>query len=399
MPPPRPHPLTRSGAAEWADRLLDGLWDRGVTPKPPLDPEFLWEKGADGFEPEHALSVRASEDAADFRERLEVLCASLRDEAGLNALGHTMAYGQITAAIRKRHALGRLWLEQPSIAETPLAPPIIVVGQMRAGTTRMHRLLAADPRHAGTRFCNAFDPVPPRPPFTDARPLKAVFALAVARTLNPWLDTLHPFGTTRPDEEIHWLSHALNPCAYEAQWRIPAYVAFSEARDAAPVYREFARILRTDAAVMGNAALPRVLKCPQFCEDLPALLGLFPEARLVVTHRDTGEVLESAVSMAAAQMAPQSDSLDLGAIRNEWSRKIALRESRMEQALAAWDGPVSHVAFAELNAGWEGEIARVYRELGLALTDETLAAMRKEQRRGAKGQHRGHRKQIEGFGA
>src|SRR5690606_22138277 len=116
----------------------------------------------------------------------------LQDEAQLNNLGLVLAYGQLITAIRTRHALGRLWRENPGIEQTPIAPPIIVVGQMRAGTTRLHRLLAADPAHCGTPLYRALDPVRPR---VDLRPVKTVAGLALARRINPWIDTLHPFGT------------------------------------------------------------------------------------------------------------------------------------------------------------------------------------------------------------
>jgi hypothetical protein len=394
MAQPRPHPLARSGTAEWADRTVAALWQRGLTDKPPLDPDFLWAKGSAGFSAADEHSIRSAEDVADFRERLAMLCRSLNEEARLNALGHTMAYGQLTAAIRKRHALGRLWREQPDLAETPIAPPIVVVGQMRAGTTRMHRLLAADPAHAGTLFCNSHDPVPRRP---DPRPLRSAIGLSIARRINPWLDTLHPFGATRVDEELGWLAGALDACAYEAQYRIPGFVAFSEARGAGPVYREFARVLRTDAATMGNAHRPRVLKCPQFAEDLPELLAAFPDARLVATHRDQAEVLASTVSMVASQMAFQTDHACVAAIDAEWRRKLAFREARVAAALERFAGPLCHVGFEALAADWRGEIARVYAALGLELTREALSLMAKEQERSKGDRHHDHARQLARF--
>ncbi|MFA9201782.1 MAG: sulfotransferase, partial [Cypionkella sp.] len=372
MPPPRPHPLAVSRAARLAGRAIDAIWRSGLSPKPPLDPEYLWRIGSRGYGEADERGGRGEAEVADFRLRLERLCESLDGEARLNPLGHTMAYGQLTAAIRKRHALGRLWRERPALAETAIAAPIIVVGQMRSGTTRVHRLLAADPALAGTRFANSFDPLPARP---DWRPLKAALALAIARRINPWLDTLHPFGATRPDEEIGWLSAALSPCAFEAQWRIPSFVGWSEACDPAPVYREFARILRTDAATSGNAERPRVLKCPQFAEDLAAVLGQFPGARVVVARRETGAVLDSAVSLVAGQSAFQSDTRDLGAIRSEWRRKLALREARMAEALGGHRSQVAIVGFDALNADWRAAMRGVYRELGLPLGGPALAAM------------------------
>lgn len=381
MAPPRLHPLAVSRTARLANRAIEWIWQNGLDEKPRLEPDYLWRIGSRGFGPEDEAGGRQPEDIADFRERLDRLCASLQEEARLNALGHTLAYGQLTAAIRKRHALGRLWRKRPELARTPIAPPIVVVGQMRSGTTRLHRLLAADPAHAGTRFCDAFDPLPNRP---DWRPLKAAGALWIARRINPWLDGLHPFGATRPDEEIHWLSAALSPTAYEAQWRIPSYVRWSEARDAAPVYHEFARILRTDAATRGNNDRPRVLKCPQFSEDLSTMLAEFPGARLVLTERDIEAVLASGVSLISSQSAFQSDQRSLAAVETEWKRKLALRAARIEAA--APDGP-PRVSFQEIGADWRGTIARIYRQLGLELTEAALAAMEAEQGIAARDPH------------
>ncbi|WP_369027115.1 sulfotransferase [Qipengyuania sp. RANM35] len=392
--PPRPHPFARSKAAVWAGRAVEAIWDRGLTEKPPLEPDYLWSIGAKGFNKSDEVSLRSDAEVADFRERLERLCQALRAEAQLNPLGHTMAYGQLTSAIRKRHAMGRFWAEAPELASAEIAPPIIVVGQMRAGTTRVHRLLAADPRNCGTRFCNSHDPVPRTP---DLRPLKSTLGLAIARKINPWLDMLHPFGATRVDEEIGWLSGALDACAFEAQWRIPSYVAFSEARDAGAVYAEFARILRTDAAIMGDGGRPRVLKCPQFAEDLPALLHRFPDARVVVTRRCGDAVLRSSVSMVASQMAFQTDHADLDALEAEWRRKLALREERMSAALAGFGGPVAHVDFDQLGADWRAAMRHLHMDLGLDLPEASLDAMALEHERSASDPHHAHRSQIESF--
>ncbi len=392
--PPRPHALARSRTAEVTGRLVEGIWDKGLQRRPALEPESLWQVGARRYDAKDEIFARGEAEVADFRERLSELTWSLREEARLNALGHVMAYGQLTGAIRKRHALGRMWRRNPGIWKTPIAAPIIVVGQMRSGTTRMHRLLAADPAHAGTRFCNSMDPVRP---LLDYRPLKSRVGLALARRFNPWLDTLHPFGATRADEELPWLSQSLGACAFEAQYRIPAFVAFSEARDAQAIYREFSRVLRSDAAMMRNAALPRVLKCPQYAEDLAALLAQFPDARVVVTRRASEEVLASTVSLVASQMAFQSDLVDLGEMENEWRRKLGLREQRMAAALKAFSGPVVEVEYERLGEDWQGEIARVYHTLRIDLTREAMAAMLIEQGRADRSQHRSHAQSYGAF--
>jgi hypothetical protein len=376
--PPRLHPLARSPHVARVCGWLEGAWAKGIAVRPSLDPDVLWSKALRDIAAEGERGPRSLSDMADFRLRLEVLAESLEAEARLNPLGLTIAHGQLVRVIRQRLQLGTLWRARPELVDHPLAPPIIVVGQMRSGTTRLHRLLAADPAHAATRFCDSWLPVPRRP---DTRRAWSALSLLAARTLDPWLDTIHPFGTTRADEELGWLACAFDHCAYEAQWRIPAFSAFSEDRDPAPVYREFSRILRTDAHFHANAHRPRVLKVPQFAEDLPALLEQFPDARVVRTQRDDADIARSSASLMANQMTIQSDAVDLAWIEAEVARKIALRQARMDAAIARFSGPLAQVDFAALDGDWEAEIARVYAELGLLLTPAARATMRTEQRR------------------
>ncbi len=395
-PPLRPHPLARSERVERVSGLLEKAWAKGWMPEPTLDPEELWSLAAKGHDPASERGGRGCEDVADFRLRLERLTKAARSEADLNPMGRTMAHGQLVRVIKQRLALGRLWQRTPAALETKLAAPTIIIGHMRSGTTRIHKLLASDPAHAHTRYCDAFHPVPARP---DLRRAKAAAEIALLGWLNPWLQSIHPLESTGPEEELGWLGAALNHSIYETQWRIPSYSAFSEAREAGPVYREFARLLRTDAWHRGNADKPRVLKVPVFSENLPELLAQFPDARLILARRDPAEVLESSVSLAANQMAVQSDSCSIEEIRAFWRRKLALRETRRSAALAAWRGPLAEIDFAAMNEDWEREIARAYRELGLALSDAALTAMRAIMAASGTGEHRSHAHQLRNFAA
>lgn len=373
---------------------LDSAWEKGRLDRPPLDPETLWQRGSKGFSAEDEFTGRSEEDTADFRLRLEKLCDAVREEAKLNPLGQCMAYGQLVRAIRHRFDLGKLWRKQPELLATQIAPPILVVGQMRSGTTRIHRLLAADPAHSATRFCDSWHPVPST---IDMRPLWGSAQLYFARKVDPWIDALHPFGAARADEELGWLAATLDHCAYEAQWHIPSYVAWSEARDPAPVYREYARILRTDAANRGNASRPRVMKVPQFAEDLATLLETFPDARVVLAEREDEDVIASSASLVANQMTLQCDHVDLDWIEGEWARKIALRHDRTGAALREFEGRIALADFAALGDDWQAEIARIYEALGLSLSEKALAEMSREQARSKKGSHTAHGEQLKRF--
>jgi hypothetical protein len=303
----RYHPLDRSQNVEHACGLLEKAWRAGIANRPSLEPATLWAKASRRLSVDGEHFGRSQAEVADFRLRLEKLSAVLQSEARLNALGLTLAHGQLVRAIRQRLRLGLYWQRLPHVLTTDVAPPIFVIGHMRGGTTRVHRLLAADPAFAFTRFCDSWNPVPEWP---DRRRLRTAVGLAAARAADPWLDSIHPFGAARADGELGWLACALHPAAYEAQWHIPSFAAFSEERDATPIYREFVRLFRTDAFVRGNAARPRVMKVPCFAEDLATLFKLFPDARLVVARRDAEDVLASTVSLIANPVGQGRSRLD-----------------------------------------------------------------------------------------
>ena len=393
--PPRPGPFATSPNVARANRWLKRAWATGLARRPSLHSEALWRR-ATGHLPRDAQGWgRSADDVMDFAERLERLLTALRDEAELTALGRTMAHGQLVGILRNRLRLGAIWRERPDLLDTRLAPPLLVLGQMRSGTTRLHRLLAADPHFAATRFCDSWTPVPQRP---DWRPLKSRAAIAIGRRLNPWLDAIHPIGVTEADEELGWLSAGLHHAGFECQWRIPSYVAWSEARDPLPVYREFQRIWQTDAAHHGNAGRTRVMKVPQFGEDLPTLVDLWPGAKIVTIVRDAARVVASSASLAANQMAIQSDAQGAFALGREWRRKVALRETRTELGLAAHEGASCEISYAEMRADWHAAIARIYRELDLALSAQATAAMAARVATEERSPHHGHRYDPAWFG-
>ncbi|MCZ8136128.1 MAG: sulfotransferase [Porphyrobacter sp.] len=397
MAPVRTHPLARGALAQRTSDFLGRAWDKGWLPPPDLDPQALWTFAAKPFGAQAEAAEhggRSPEDVADFRERFTRIIAAVEAEADLNPLGRTMAWGQLSRLVKNRLALGALWDAQSALLDTYLAPPIIVIGHMRSGTTRIHKLLAADPAFSHTRYCDAYHPVPSR---LGLNRLASAFELAMLGLLNPWMQSIHPMAPTAVEEELAWISAALHHSIYESQWHIPSYSAWSEARDPAPIYRELKRILQTDATTRDLADKPRVMKVPAFAEDLDTILALFPDARLVLAEREHEAVLRSAVSLAANQMAVQSDACDLATIEARWRHKIALRDARIAAALEGWQGPVARASFDELNADWEGAIGRVYADLGLTLTPQALAAMRRTMAASEGGHHHAHREQLARF--
>ena len=304
-----------------------------------------------------------------------------------------MAHGQIVMLLRSRIRARKLWRRHPEILDRPLGAPVIVLGQMRSGTTRVQRLLACDPRFAHTRLYESLFPIPRR-----GRRLLAGALGTILNRFNPAIGRIHPSAAGAPEEEFGLYSLSFAGALFEAQWRVPGFGRWWEQADKAPLYREFAALLRTLAWARGDPpGKPLILKVPQFMQDLPALLDVFPDARLIRLHRDPAAIVASSASLVWNQMRIQSDRADKAWIGREWLRKTHLRERVAVETLAARPHvPRLDVAYDAMNRDWRAEIARVYDFLGFELTPELQRRMANY----VAGAHRhlGHRYSLAEFG-
>lgn len=363
-------------------RVLDGAWRAGALSRPRL----------------RDLRGRAAQlDDGPWQRALDCLIDSLENEAGLNAVGLTFAYVQIARLIEQRRRAERLWRERPEIAAVPIAAPIVVLGHMRSGTTRLQRLLGCDARLNHTRFFEVTTPLPRAP---DWRVLESWAQLRLVGFLNPEIDTVHPTSARSVEEVFGLLAFSFYGAQFEAQWRVPAFARWWEGQDRGWVYRELRQLLQTIAWRRGaDAAAPWVLKAPQFMEDLEPLLAAFPDARLVCMHRDASEIVPSAASLVCHQMQVQSDAVDRRWIGAEWLRKTARREALASEVRRARpDVPQLDVAFAAMNRDWRAEMRGIYGFLGLELPAAVERRMDRYLRDAEKSGFRGHRYRARDFG-
>ena len=353
---------------------------------------------------EQARAVAGSDDFGDpwFERPLDVLLDAVCGQARLNAAGEWSAMKQFEKVL-----IDRLWAEQwfaeyPEILARPLLRPVIVVGPMRSGTTRLHRLLSSDHRFSHLRSFETISPVP-RPDFDfdapDFRVTLAARIMKVARLANPRTLTIHPTGPMEPEEELGLLVSSFWGMKHEAQWWVPDYGRWCEGEDATPAYQQMARLLRLVGwSQQASSLRPWVLKTPQHMLDLPALLKVFPDARLIFTHRDPLAVVGSAASLAWNQTIIYSDHADPAKLGAEWLRKTRLQVERMRAART--EIPADRqidIHYEDMERDWQGAMARLYRFLGLDLAP-ALPAMEAYQRRAAGLKRSPHEYSLEQFG-
>ena len=367
---------------------LNQLWDRGLLPRPDFG---QLQADADRLADETAAGV-----AYDWRGPFEDLLASLTEEARLNAVGLTFSYVQIGGLLRQRRAAWALWRKHPGILDMPVTAPVIILGQMRSGTTRLQRLLGCDTRFNHSRFFEVMEPLPPRP---DLRVVKSWAQLKMLDYLNPELRRIHPTAATAVEEVFGLHSFSFYGAQIEAQWHVPAFVRRWQAADRGPVYAEFRQLLQTIAWQRGDATRPWVLKAPQFMEDLDELLRVFPDARLICLHRDARDITASTASLVWNQRRVQSDEADRREIGREWLMKTERRQ-RVCATVRKSRPDIQQIdlSFAAMNDDWRAEMERLYDFLGMSIDDKVIGRMARYLHVSEKSGFRSHRYRLEDFG-
>lgn len=371
-------------------RLAAGLrmaWDRRWLTRPDLG--TLRAKA-------RKLERAKLEGDAPWRLALERLVDSLETEAQLNEIGLTFAYVQLSDLLRQRARAERLWQRHPEILELPIERPIVVLGQMRSGTTRLQRLLGCDERLAHTHFHEVMSPAARVPALAVA---KSAAQIALLDFLSPATRAVHSTSATAVEEAYGLLSLSFYGAHFEAQWRVPGFTHWWEGEDRGGVYRDFKRFLQTLAWRRGAATRPWVLKAPQFVEDLDALLEVFPDARLICLQRPAEDVVASSASLVWHQMSLQSDYAERRWIGAEWLRKTALRQAACDRVRAARpEVPQLDTGFADVNDDWRREMRRIYAFLDLPLTAEVERKMARYLRRAEGSGFRNHAYDPSDFG-
>ncbi|HWU79994.1 MAG TPA: sulfotransferase, partial [Caulobacter sp.] len=265
--------------------------------------------------------MRAAQDAtglADwggelFREPLEVLSHDLIVHADLNALGIQRARRRLVDNLKGRLSLAEDRKRFPGVAEEAVVKPIFVAGLPRAGSTFFHNLLAADPVNRSPRLWEIMFPSPPPQEATygsDPRIEACRAALDFEGFLSPAMQGIHPYGAERPEECNFLWEMSLLTVNYPAWWNVPNYAKLLYSIDMKPVYEEQKRALQH---LQHRFKRDRwVLKTPAHDWWMRDLVEVFPDAGVVLCHRDPAKVLASLPNNLAVNYSLFSDAAPAG---------------------------------------------------------------------------------------
>ncbi len=321
----------------------------------------------------------------EFERPLSVLLADYAD-ADLNAVGTHILRSGILHSLRMRLRAQEWIRRHPEILDEQIVAPIVVVGMMRSGTTLLQRLLAADPRfncaygwevvEVAPRLDYRFTGVDPRIAISEAREAKS-------RELAPDLFAIHPMYAREAEEEIVFLADAFLSHAPESGAHLPNYRSWLDEQDFTPAYQYLHRMLQFlqwQKRQRGPVAERWVLKSPAHLGYLDLLRAQFADLHIVHMHRDPCTTIASGASLNATLHAMHAETVDLHRVGAQWLQRMGWTNDR---AMAIRDGwaddtaRVTDIAFDDAVADPIAQVARVYDAVGLPLTVEAEAPMRR----------------------
>jgi len=315
----------------------------------------------------------------DFRERLRVWLASVEEDSDLGPVGRVGVFRDCVRYAANRLRLEDLLRRHPEILEVPIRRPIIIGGLPRSGTTHLLNGIAADARLRSLPYWESLEPIPdpaerPEPGQEDPRLVRCRESHVQQDALMPLLKNMHDMTPEHVHEEIE--VQALDFSSYELEWiaTVPRWRDYYLSHDQTPHYAYLRKALQALQWLRGPDRW--VLKSPQHMEQLVPLLDTFPDATVVLTHRDPVSVIASAITMLAYGDRLRRKRVDPPAVAGYWI-------DRIERLLRACVRDRDHipaeqgldVPFHEFMGDPAGWIGRIYALAELEPTAEARTSL------------------------
>ena len=316
-----------------------------------------------------------------WREALDRLLDSLREEARLSELGVAVASDEIVGYLTSRLCVVAERTRHPEIAEAPVEPPMVIIGQGRTGTTILFDLLAQDPATRVPRTWEVDLPCPPPETATydsDPRIAEVEARLAGIDLVLPGFRSMHPMGARLAQECVRITALEFRSFIFPTQYRVPSYARWLlDEADMAPAYqwhRTFLQHLQSR-----HPAGRWLVKSPGHIWHLGALLAEYPDALLVQTHRDPLRIIASLGSLVPTLRSLASDDVSGPEASAEFADYIVEGLDRSLEARRDGTVPADRVVDSQFSAFMADPFATVgaiYERLGLQLTPEAEGRMR-----------------------
>jgi hypothetical protein len=215
--------------------------------------------------------------------------------------------------------------------------------------------------------------------------------------INPRVRLVQNEEPDGPTECISVLNQDFKSLVWEAMANVPGYGRWLQATDHGSAYEYHRRVLQVlqSGGVRGRWSL----KSPHHALHLDALTAVYPDARLVLMHRDPLVLCASVCSLISTLTKTFSDADHRRYIADHWTELLAQSIAKVDAFRDA--NPTQRIVdvhYAELVRDPMGTMRRVYAAFGDELDGHALRAMTDHIESHPKGRFGRHAYDLSEFG-
>ena len=316
-------------------------------------------------------------DRETFREGLEILVSDMNrgEERPEPLLERTRSV--LVKALADRLTTTAYLENHPELLQRPIEKPVFVFGIPRTGTTLLSNLLAADPARRSPLTWEIDDPVPPPTTatlYTDPRALARLEAERQLLAARPEMGKYYRSSAIYPNECVFIMAHDFKTLMWESRGILPNYrdwIFQTDVTSAYEYHKRFLQLLQAHAPGIWN------LKMPSHALYIPTLLKVYPDARLIWTHRDPVTATGSFCSLITLAHQGFMGKIDVQWISQNMPWQAAQHADRiMDAREKLGEDRIIDVHYADLMRNPLGTMRKVYQGLGDEFTPAAEGGMR-----------------------
>ncbi len=261
----------------------------------------------------------------DFKDRLSRLLGEVEADTNVWKASKTQFVEACVNAAANRLRNREFLKRHPQVHDIVIDRPIFVVGLPRSGTTHLENLIASDrrlrylPVYLGAQAV----PTPGEAPGPDGRDPRWHRSNQRWKRVkaNPIMAAMHEHSPDHAcgENELQIPDFA----SYQWEWLadVPKWRDFYYTEDQTPHY-EYARTMLKAIAFQQPNERRWILKGNAQSEQLPQLMKVYPDATIVMTHRDPLAILQSVLTMRGLPVLSNQKVPDIAAHVTYWVDRI-----------------------------------------------------------------------------
>jgi hypothetical protein len=309
---------------------------------------------------------------------LRILIESINKEGRPNTFGAIAIKALLERILYGRYKVEQELARNPLIEKSAVNQPVFIIGMPRTGTTILHALMSEDSAHRSPLAWECLLPYPVSTPdtFRNNDQIKRVEKeFAQLFKLVPDFEQKHHMAADSPQECIGITALDFNSFLFSAQLYLGEYMNWflnhSDMLGTMKFHKRFLQYLQS-----GGVKSERwLLKTPVHLMRLSELFEVYPDARIIMTHRSPEEIVASTASLISSVRSLYSDKEDPIRTGHEqadiWSSYF--KKFLSSRKLLNKEDQIIDLQFDDFVKDQIGTVRKIYKKFNWPLSDETVS--------------------------